>query len=418
VLARLGRGRVRRPPLAAGAAPAGSVSVVIPARDEAQRIGPCLDGLLADPDVLEVVVVDDGSVDGTAELAAARGARVVAAGEPPAGWVGKPWALQRGLEEARGDIVVSVDADTRPRVGLAGAAAAALGAAELAGGAPAAAPGGSSLAPGGPSPAPGGSSPAPGGPSPAPGGSSPAPSGPSLAPGGSSPAPSGSFPASGGGAPVLVSVGCRFVCDGAGERWLHPALLATLVYRYGPPDAETAVATSRLMINGQCTAVRRRALLDAGGYREAAGHMTDDAAFARALARRGWRVVFHDGGGLIDVDMHEGAAETWREWGRSIALPDVTAPAWRAADAAVVWLTLGLPWVRLATRRATRLDRTLLALRLVVTGALAPAYARRGVAYWLSPLADVPAAARLTWSAVRPSRRWRGRAYGSRTAGR
>ncbi|MDA0181516.1 glycosyltransferase [Solirubrobacter phytolaccae] len=330
---------MRRAPLASGTTFDGSVSVVIPARDEAARIGPCLDGVLADPDVLEVVVVDDGSVDGTAELARARGARVVAAGEPPAGWVGKPWALQRGLEAARGDVVVSVDADTRPRVGLAGAAAAALADADL------------------------------------------------------------------------VSVGARFVCSTAGERVLHPALLATLVYRYGPPDADARVAVDRLMINGQCTAVRRRELLDAGGYAEASGHMTDDAAFARALARRGWRVAFHDGGGLIDVDMHESAAETWREWGRSIALTDVTSPAWRVADVGVVWLTLGLPWLRLASRRAGKLDVALLVLRLVMLGATAPAYARRGLPYWLSPLADVPAAARLTWSAARPSRRWRGRSY-------
>jgi dolichol-phosphate mannosyltransferase len=166
------------------------------------------------------------------------------------------------------------------------------------------------------------------------------------------------------------------------------------------------------MINGQCTAVRRQALLDAGGYGEASGHMTDDAAFARGLARRGWRVAFHDGGGLIDVDMHESAAETWREWGRSIALPDVTSPAWRAADVGVVWLTLGLPWLRLASGRARRLDVALLALRLTMTAAVAPSYTRRGAAFWLSPLADVPAAVRLTWSAVRPARRWRGRSYG------
>jgi dolichol-phosphate mannosyltransferase len=357
VLARLARGRVRRAALAVGSSFDGSVSVVIPARDEAERIGPCLDGLLADPDVLEVVVVDDGSVDGTAELARARGARVVKAGEPPARWVGKPWALQRGLEEARGDVVVSVDADTRPRPGLVGAAAAALVAAEAT---------------------------------------------TSSATGTS---------AAGAPSPVLVSVGARFVCSSAGERFLHPALLATLVYRYGPPDADAPVAVSRLMINGQCTAVRRQALLDAGGYVEASGHMTDDAAFARGLARRGWRVVFHDGGGLIDVDMHESVGETWREWGRSIALPDVTSRAWRAADVAVVWLTLGLPWVRLATRRARRLDLALLALRVLMTAAFAPAYARRGVPYWLSPLADVAAAARLTWSAVRPARRWRGRSY-------
>ena len=65
--------------------------------------------------------------------------------------------------------------------------------------------------------------------------------------------------------------------------------------------------------------------------------MTDDAALARGLAARGWRVAFHDGGGLIEVDMHDSAGETWREWGRSIALPDVTVaargrrPTWRSS---------------------------------------------------------------------------------------
>jgi dolichol-phosphate mannosyltransferase len=342
VLARLGRGRTRRPALAATGAPV-TVSVVIPARDEAARIGPCLDGVA---DALEVIVVDDGSTDGTADVARARGARVVEAGEPPPGWVGKPWALQRGLEAASGDVVVSLDADTRPRPGLVGALARALDDADL------------------------------------------------------------------------VTAGARFVCDTAGERWLHPALLMTLVYRYGPPDGVAPAAVSRLVINGQCTAVRREALLNAGGYADAAGHMTDDAAFARALARRGWRVAFHDGGGLIDVDMHESAGETWREWGRSIALPGVTSPAWAAADVAVVWLTLGLPPLRVLARRARRLDWALLALRGAMLAAVAPSYARRGAPFWLSPLADPLAAARLTWSAVRPSRRWRGRAYERRTARR
>src|ERR671911_2295451 len=76
VLARLARGRSRLPALAA-APPARSVSVVIPARDEAARIGPCLAGLAGDPDVLEVLVVDDGSKDATARIARAAGARVV-----------------------------------------------------------------------------------------------------------------------------------------------------------------------------------------------------------------------------------------------------------------------------------------------------------------------------------------------------
>jgi len=111
--------------------------------------------------------------------------------------------------------------------------------------------------------------------------------------------------------------------------------------------------------------------------------------------------------------------ETWREWGRSIALPDVTSRSRQAADVALVWLTLGLPPLRLLARRAGPLDGALLALRWLLVVPLAGAYARRGPAYWLSPLADPLASVRLTLSALRPARSWRGRTYGAaRTARR
>ncbi len=78
-----------------------SISVVIPARDEADRIGPLLDLVVGAPGVSEVIVVDDQSTDDTAELAARLGARVVT-GEPlPDGWAGKAWALQQGLARRR-----------------------------------------------------------------------------------------------------------------------------------------------------------------------------------------------------------------------------------------------------------------------------------------------------------------------------
>jgi dolichol-phosphate mannosyltransferase len=211
----------------------------------------------------------------------------------------------------------------------------------------------------------------------------------------------------------LVTAGCRFVCETAGERWLHPAFLATLVYRFGPSDsAGRPPAPARMVSNGQCTAVRRAELLAAGGYAAAAGHMTDDAALARALARSGWRVAFRDGAALVDVDMHDSAAGVWREWGRSLALPGVTSPAWQAADLALAWLVLALPPLRLAAGRATALDRALLALRFALLVPLRRSYARRGAPYWLSPLADPLAVVRLSASALRPARSWRGREYG------
>ena len=51
------------------------------------------------------------------------------------------------------------------------------------------------------------------------------------------------------------------------------------------------------------------------------------------------------------------------------------------------------------------------ALRLALLAPLAGAYTRRGAPFWLSPLADPATAVRLTLSALRPRRDWRGRTY-------
>ena len=212
----------------------------------------------------------------------------------------------------------------------------------------------------------------------------------------------------------FVSAGPRFDCRTTGERFLHPSLLASLVYRFGPQDAlDRPPRHQRLVANGQCMAARRDALLAAGGFRHAAGYFTDDAALARGLARLGWRIAFRDGGALLDVRMHASTREVWREWGRTIGFADVSSPAVLAADVALVWLAMVSPLAHVVTGRGRAPDYGLLAVRWLLLAGLRGSYLRRGPAFWLSPLADPVTAARLTVSALRQPRRWRGRSYES-----
>ncbi|RJK96838.1 glycosyltransferase [Vallicoccus soli] len=94
------------------------VSVLLPVRDEAHRVGPCVAALLAQEGVpdLEVLVLDDGSRDGTADVVRRTAGgdprlRVVGGAPPPAGWLGKPHACDQLAGLARGTVLVFVDAD-------------------------------------------------------------------------------------------------------------------------------------------------------------------------------------------------------------------------------------------------------------------------------------------------------------------
>jgi hopene-associated glycosyltransferase HpnB len=100
-----------------------SVCVVVPARDEAAVLADSLPSLLAQdyPGRAEVFLIDDGSADGTGELAHELARRhgglpltVDSPGEPPAGWTGKLWAVRHGIGLARArepEYLLLTDAD-------------------------------------------------------------------------------------------------------------------------------------------------------------------------------------------------------------------------------------------------------------------------------------------------------------------
>jgi glycosyltransferase involved in cell wall biosynthesis len=91
-----------------------TVSVLLPLRDEAHRVEPCLRALLAQEGVLEIIALDDGSTDETAHLVrtvAGDRIRLVTGAPLPPGWLGKPHACHQLAALATGEVLVFVDAD-------------------------------------------------------------------------------------------------------------------------------------------------------------------------------------------------------------------------------------------------------------------------------------------------------------------
>jgi len=226
----------------------------------------------------------------------------------------------------------------------------------------------------------------------------------------------------------LMSLAPRFVLKSAGELWLQPALLITLLYRFGAAGSDAA-SSERVLANGQCFLCRRSLLMAIGGYTSARSSFCDDVTLARYAAQQGAKVGFLDGSRVLKVRMYEGAAETWREWGRSLDLKDACSPAQKWGDFGFLLAVQGLPLfatvgltsaVILGDRSipvfvALGLNALLLVIRFALLWAIAPSYdssqAIGSWAYWLSPLADPLAVLRIFLSSIRTPTRWRGRQY-------
>ncbi len=371
LLARLLRGARRQKPIlprAANAQQSHSVSVVVPTLNEAHRIAPCLQGLSQqDKAVREIIVVDSRSTDGTPEKVkafAAQDSRIrLVTDEPlPAGWVGRPWALHTGYlaSSPESEWVLGIDADTEPQPGLVAAVV--------------------------------------------------------------SEAESQSYD--------LISLSPRFRLRFAGEWWLQPALLMTLIYRFDSAGVGKS-PPERVMANGQCFLCRRSVLAQVDGYTGAASSFCDDVTLARRIAMAGYRVGFLDGARVISVRMYEGMVETWREWGRSLDLKDAATPQQLWGDLALLIAVQALPVLVtpmlllfvLSDRSSPTiqvslgLNAFLLLVRWGMQAAIATSYHRPkqlfspAQLFWLSPLADPIAVARIFLSSLQTRIQWRGRTY-------
>lgn len=228
----------------------------------------------------------------------------------------------------------------------------------------------------------------------------------------------------------LVSLSPQFILKYPGELWLQPALLMTLVYRFGPTGAETE-STERVLANGQCFLCRRSLLTRLAGYTAARNSFCDDVTLARYAASQGAKVGFLDGAKVLRVRMYEGAIETWREWGRSLDLKDASSPEQIWGDLWFLASVQGLPWfllpllvfwvcsgiTPLPVLAALGSNLLLLLIRVALLWAIAPSYdftlAKASWLFWLSPLADPLAVIRIWLSSTQTPKQWRGRNYGS-----
>ena len=231
------------------------VSIVIPARNEARHIAPCVESALGSAyPRLEVVVVDDHSTDETGVIAASIATRdprvrVVVPPPLPADWFGKQWACAAGAAAARGSILGFLDADTRQSPDLVGRVVSAM---------------------------------------------------------------------TTRGADLLSVAGTQEM-GSFWERLVQPQVFGVLLQRYGSTEhvSRSRFATNKIA-NGQCLWVRREAYDAVGGHAAVREKVAEDLAMAQYWFRAGRTVSLVLGLDQLSTRMYTSLRELVEGWGKNV----------------------------------------------------------------------------------------------------
>lgn len=347
----------RRPlPPVASEAPRERISALVPARNEAANIGPCVRALLV-AEVDEVWVYDDGSTDETPAILAAlvaedalsggpRRLHVLRGEGPPEGWVGKAYACDQLALASTGDLLLFVDADVhvspRLRDRLCDPLDGALAGVDAVTAVPRQETG------------------------------------------------------------SLVEHLVVPLLHLTYESWLP----LTLVER-----VRTALVTAA---NGQLIAMRRPVYVASGGYAAVRNAVVDDMALCRHLKRRGFRVRMADGHTLAACRMYRSGAEVIDGFSKNLYPGIGGTPLALAAVGVLYTACFLLPWLALPFAPvpavvgigANLVQRLLLAVR----------HRHHPLAVLLHPVAVLlflGIALRSAWLTVGGRSRWRGRALGT-----
>src|ERR1700734_1450787 len=256
------------------------LSVIVPARNEADVLRPCLESLLAQSEAgfavgedWELLLVDDGSTDATRSIALSLSSLTVLDPDPlKPGWTGKANAVWTAARKARGEWLLFTDADT---IHTTGNLLRALHEAEHAG-------------------------------------------------------------------VVMLSYSPRQMVSGFCQRALMPLIFSELALTF-PPQKVSDPSSRVAAANGQFMMIQRAAYFQVGGHQAVAGSLLEDVDLAFLLKRRKFPIRFRSAPDALSTRMYRSFDAMMEGWTKNLARLfsyPVMMAAWKALD---LLLIFGLP---------------------------------------------------------------------------